>query len=570
MEFPGHDNLTCHQAQLKMSLYIENDPCLAGEERKAFEAHLKNCPDCARDYEESKFVICLVKRYWRVSEDTLALIEKANQLTKPQMTIEEGWEDLKRRIPELARFENRRKRFRLFRRVGAVAACLAIGISILLAFSYSKQEIAQKPVAEQITSIPKPSIKIVLVSEKGNVFIPAGHEITTADELKTLLINNKHQMVMNTNTALLIEPLVKNNQIGCMVKLTSGEILADIEHDGNPFVVDTAHCKAIITGTTFDVKAIDAATTLVVTEGIVRFESQEGLVEVAAGQISKVEGKSAPTEPVSCNTTKLIAWATGHEFENLSAGFRPATETYDITDHPLFVTPEPIDLESINYEQWIEQKREWFKQQFPWIFQLKDALAKEGIKVDYPQLLIQSGDVWQFVCLETEPVRFSAPTFDSLLKTASSYGFNKQWLLENIPISQFILEKPILSQGTPTGLKAFERWLRYADSKEQPPTPLYSFCASKYLAETRSLIWFAIRDGKYNLANEKHIEVLALLQEEVKVVNKFRNEVLYLQDNSKLSCEDKCQEQVNNIGMISLIADYEKTLVEYVSISFLQ
>ena len=76
---------------------------------------------------------------------------------------------------------------------------------------------------------------------------------------------------------------------------------------------------------------------------------------------------------------------------------KPAQKAYDITNLPLFVTPEPVVLESVDYEQWVEQKREWFKQQFPWIFQLKDALAKEGVEVDYAELLIKTGDIWQFV-----------------------------------------------------------------------------------------------------------------------------------------------------------------------------
>ncbi len=555
MELPGYNNLTCHQAQLKMSLYIENDSYLTDEECKAFEEHLESCAECVREYEESRFVISLVKRYWTVSEDTLALIEKANQSTKARMTVEEGWEDLKRRIPELAQLENRQKRFRLFYRVGAVAACLFIGISIILTFSYySKPKIAQELIPEQVVFAPKPSVKVKLVSENGNILIPAGHEITTAKELKTLIINNQHRMAMNNDTALLIEPLVENNRIGCMVKLTSGEILANVEHDGNPFVVSTAHGKAVITGTTFDIKATNHNTILVVADGNVRFESEEGVVNIAAGQISKIVGQSAPSIPLSCNTAELTAWATGYKPGLALAQAESNTELWEL---PLSLGKEPIVLEEIDYDYWIEQKQDWFKQEFPWIFELKDALTKEGIEVNYLELLIKSGDIWQFVCLGVRPPRFSVIVPNSLLKVASNYGFDKQWLLENVPAAKNALEQPVLSENSFTGLKAFERWLKYLDETEELklPTPLYSYHASKYLANTRSLIWFAVRDGKYDLTDEERAEVLFLLQKEVTSACQCQNVMLYPADNPKPSYDDICREPVNNV------VEYIKTMM---------
>jgi hypothetical protein len=326
--------------------------------------------------------------------------------------------------------------------------------------------------------------------------------------------------------------------------------------------VSTPHGRAVITGTAFDLKVADNGTTLVVIEGTVRFESQEGFVEVTAGQISEIVGHLTPTKPISCNAAKLTAWAIDYESTGTLAHVETVTETYDITDLPLFVTREPIDHESISYERWIEQKREWFKQQFPWIFQLKEALAKEGIKVDYLQLLIQSGDIWQFVCLETVPVRFSAPTFDSLLKTAFSYGFDKQWLQENVSAAKYAMEKPVLSKNTPTGLKAFEQWLRYVDGKEQPPTPLYSLYASKYLAETRSLIWFAMRDNQYDLTDEERIEVLVLLQEEITMVCKYQNNVLCPWD--KNPCDDVCRGPADNVVIyIETMKVIEEKIAEY-------
>lgn len=116
-------------------------------------------------------------------------------------------------------------------------------------------------------------------------------------------------------------------------------------------------------------------------------------------------------------------------------------------------------------------------------------------------------------------------------------------------------------------MKAFERWLDYlSETKElTPPTPIYSYHASKYLANTRSLIWFAIRDGQYDLTSQERIEILGLLQEEVTGACKCQNDVLYPQDEQNSFCdEDKCSRSTNNeIELVSIIYEFEKALVEY-------
>jgi hypothetical protein len=558
--------MTCCQVRRLMDLYICNDPSLRVEKRKAFDAHLHNCWDCARKHEESQWIASLVRESWPYEEKNQAFLKRINQLDQRNEVIEQCWQELKCRIPELTPLEKERKYLPLFQRIGAFAACLIIGIFVFLVFSYLKPSITWGPAAECVVSGPKPSLKVELVSENGNMPLPYSHQITASKELKNLIINSKYWMVMNTKTSLSIEPLVENNRIGCKVTLDQGEIYINVEHDGKPFTVATAHGKAIITGTTFDVRTTDTTTTLVVTEGTVLFGSTKRAVEVAAGQTSEIVSNSTPTKPISCNTTKLTAWATAPKTQRALAQIKPPLETYGITGLPLFVTQEPIDLKSINYEQWVEQKRGWFKQQFPWIFQLKAALSKEGIEVDYPELLIKTGDVWQFVCFDAFPVRFSIIDPNSLIKTASGYGFEKQWLLENVPVAKSTLEKPILAENSMVGLKAFEQWLKYAKGEEEIPSPLFSYLAAKYLAETRSIIWFSLRDGKYGLTDEEQPEVLDLLQEEVRAACMCQNDVLCPDNERKGSsyCADKCQESDDNIvGYIKTMKVAEERRAEY-------
>ena len=227
---------------------------------------------------------------------------------------------------------------------------------------------------------------------------------------------------------------------------------------------------------------------------------------------------------------------------------------------------EPFVLEETEYDKWVELRRDWFRQEFPWIFQLKEALAKEGIEVDYPELLIKGGDVWQFVCLDVSPARFSVIEPTSLLKIASDYGFDKQWLLENVPAAKSALETPVLPDNSFTGLKAFERWLNYLDETNglKPPITIYSFHASKYLAETRSSFCLAAKDSKYDLTGEKRKEALPLLQEEVTVACNRQNNASYPKEEPQPPCDDICQEPVDSVvGYIETMEAIEERIVEY-------
>ena len=572
----GQNMMSCEVAQLLMVPMWAGALGITDEEKQSFKAHLIACQACTEEYEETKRLMSLVKKHWGpISTETRQLLEQAGyEVVGPNiapthrnrpMTVEEGWQDLCRRCPDLAESTEKPKSLQPFLRIGAVAACLAIGILTWMVFSnYSKpQTLPQDFSSQQVASVPKSSVKVELVTNTGNIPIPSDQQITSASQIKTLLINGKHQITMNTNTVLVVKPLAEHSNIGCLVKLDSGQIFTHVQHDGNPFAVETACGQAVITGTTFDIKATEESTTLVVSEGTVQFESQEGVVNVTAGQISEIVGQSAPSIPLSCNTAELTAWTTGYEFGPPLAQTELNT---DLLELPLSFGKEPIVLEETECDHWIEQKRNWFKQEFPWIFQLKEALAEEYIEVDYPELLIKTGDVWQFVYLESVPARFSVIDPNSLLKTASDYGFDKQWLFENIPAAKSVMEKPALSKNGLTDQKAFEQWLEYLDETKEPkpPTSIYSYHASKYLAETRSLIWFAVKEGMYDLTVKERTEVLVLLQEEVTAACMCQNEVLYPKEKQNRSCDDKYQEPVNSvIGRTETMKVLEERIAEY-------
>lgn len=566
--------MNCKEVRLFIPLFVLGGQEMTLDEWFAIDDHIQSCPRCAKEYEDTRFTIELIEHQRTDLINKGILSEPAKEDATRELTDEENLQEIWDRVKrsEARRRHNRNVKLakHFLKASAAISACLVIGVFVWMAFSvHSKPKSTPKGIIQQVAHTPKPSVKIELVSKDGNILIPANQQISSTDELKTLVINGKHRLMMNSNTVLAVVPLVGKSDVGCLVKLASGRIYTHVEHDGNPFIVDTAHGQAVITGTTFDVKVTDDSTTLIVSEGTVQFESQGAVVDVTVGQTSKIVGQSAPSIPLACNTAELTAWTTGYRPE-------PALTQAESNDGQwhlsLSLRKEPIVLEETDYESWVEQKQDWFKQEFPWIFQLKEALAKEGIEADYPELLIKTGDVWQFVCLEESPARFSVIEVNILLKVASYYGFDKQWLLENVSAAKSVLGKPELPENSFAGPKAFERWLNYLDETKgsEPPTPIYSFHASKYLENTRSLIWFAVKDGQYDLADDEHAKVLVLLQEEVTAACKCQNEVLSPQDVIKSSCDKKEYQQLINdeIELISAIYECEKALFEYIPTVF--
>jgi hypothetical protein len=549
--------MDCEKAKVLLAPHILGDLDDDPQQCRELQAHLLYCTDCAEMYKGFQEVIGFVRNHKtefaqafknvRAREREKGIVLARPVSSKPVESTEEP------------------RRFQLFLRISAVAACLVIGVFTWRMFSTRSTSKSTPEIASrQAVPEPKPSVKIELISEDGSSFLADSQHITSASKLRTIVINGKHRMVMNTQSSLSIEPLMVNAQLGCIVKLTNGQIYTHVQHDGNPFIVDTANGQAVITGTTFDIKTTKDSTTLVVSEGTVRFESEKGTVNVAAGQKSEIVGQSDPSIPLACNTYELTAWATGYKPN--TALVQDKSNDIDLyLELPL--RTDPIVLANTDYDFWVNEKRNWFKTNFPWIFELKDALAREGIEVDYPELLIKGGDVWQFVFLQRFPGRFSVPDFESLLKTAASYGFGKEWLLENVPIAKLIQDKSLISENL-TGLDAFDQLLKYVKGTKAMPYYLYLADAGRYLTETRSLIWFAANDGEFNLTDEQRAEVLDLLQQEVIAVTNCFNDLLYPEDEKKKPlCGEVCETpETKIVGYIETIKVIEENFTEYLVI----
>jgi hypothetical protein len=196
-------------------------------------------------------------------------------------------------------------------------------------------------------------------------------------------------------------------------------------------------------------------------------------------------------------------------------------------------------------------------------------LGAEGVEVDYPELLTSSGDIWQFVYPETSPQQISIPSFDSLLKAASKYGFDERWLTVNISIVKSAIDIPI-PEGIRTGQQAFEYWascfgkMRESQAPPDSKTLLSSLHAAMYLVNTRTLAWLYLMNGRTSLSAEDKAKILISLQNEVNMANELAGRLIRMfAEPANMPCE-ACRELLDGIiEIINPIADLEKGIMEY-------
>ncbi len=374
---------------------------------------------------------------------------------------------------------------------------------------------------------------------------------------------------MSAGTRLFIEPLVETGRVGCRINLALGEVYVHVEHDGNPFVVHTAYGRAIITGTTFDVKASETAVTLTVVEGGVHFESGSGVVQVAAGQQSTIAGdRMPPSTPTSCDALPLTAWAHPYnQHPETIPGVGPQGISLD--DLPAIPSPETqaeTDLDRIDAAQWIALKQDWFRQQFPWIFAIQESLGREGIDVSYPDLLLRSGTLWLFEYPGLGPGRQVEPDPNGLLRAISYYGRDERWAQQQA----LLPTRSLRHEKSATGAAAFTRWAdalndemrRAAASPEKPPL-FASLEACTYLINIRTLAALAVTQSRPAVAPETREEILGLLDSQLRALAACVRPLyeLSMQEPQVDPCE--CSDRVNRlIDTILYIGVLEKRVTQ--------
>ena len=364
------------------------------------------------------------------------------------------------------------------------------------------------------------AIRIELHDNGERRLLAAGHVIDSAGDVKELWINDKHRLVLKAHTSLSIVPLRAESRLGCLVRLGPGEIFAEVEHDGNPFAVQTDHGTATITGTVFDLLAGVEESRLAVVEGAVRWESDKGAVDVLAGQNSRILPDTAPTQPIVCDLSARIAWAkqVAPQARPVASSLSPAHEVCE----PLPL-PEPFagsrpDRMGLDCEAWTQEQQDWFARQYPEFFRLRDALEEEGTKVGYPGLLLDSGVVWLFGYPPAGEHRLVPGRREAVVRAAGRHGRDVEWLAGKGLLRDLSDTPP--ADGA-CGAQALSDWQNdLAATGERgdeitEKTILASLHSCVYLLHARSLLWLAVQSDQYRVPDVPQTDALALLRRQI-------------------------------------------------------
>lgn len=540
----------CRQAQVLSIPYITGDLHPASDQRRRLEGHLAVCSTCAAKYAAYRETISFIEEHKAEFAAALAILE-AEQAARRQ----DGGAGLSAltEVESMPAAGGRVRVHQVLRPAFAVAACLVLGALCWLAGqprgpgSESHRHRNARVVAEGVSPMAARDdgllIEEVLADRGvGRAHVKVGGVLQTqTGEVKTFLVGRKHRLILNGETRLSIEPLSGVARVGYLVRLEAGELGAAVLHDGAPFMVQTTHGRAVITGTRFDIKVREDETTLVVADGTVAFGPHGEEVQVGSGQKS-VLTVTGVTAPAPCDVAGALAW-----MDQSTAGWLSAPRDEDAATPgpvPQLVSAGQVNLETLDYAAWIEEKRAWFRREFPDVFRLKDALSEEGIDVDYATLLLQSQIVWKFAYPPGHPHRLLPADAEGLTRLARDYGRDVAWLQEH-----GLVGPPPAPARHGGNEEAFVRWQRVfadalaAESEVTGDALLESLQACVYIVNTRSLLWFAVASAPGSYSDEVQRQLRTRLQQQVDIAAAGMRHILQLHglggDQAWASCSQR-------------------------------
>lgn len=438
----GRDNqLTCLQAQRLLDAYLANDPSLTSTECKALEYHLQHCHDCDDDYNHSKVVIGLIRSYWRPAHQLFPSAEDACS----SMTATRAWQHYLRQRPKIAHSYQRQKRIRKFRRlatISAIAASIIIGIlaiwNHILPTPLPPSEATTASFTHTAGRQDPLKAFVTLITPSGQRDLPLGHAFHATDKPQEVLLGGMHRVVMNADTSTVFSAesvdIDTERRARYAIQLSKGEIYVEVV-PGHPFEVKTNNALLNITGTKFDVRVDSDKTELTLLKGSVRFSNRkntEQYVDVQAGRSSSIVNQSLPSPSMPVDALAVTAWARDFLIRCTLAQVQPTIEE-DLLEsiRESYLQPLPPSPENIDYETWRDERKNWFQQTFPWIFRIQDYLkGTHGIEADYIDLLMISGDVWQFRHSHTWHAPFATFKPSFIQQIADYYSLDATPLLQ--------------------------------------------------------------------------------------------------------------------------------------------
>jgi len=544
--------MDCKHTQNLINSCFTGDIDPSPVDHASLEAHLSACEACRVEYRRSQQALGLVKRYGKLNLDTIqllettspegrdhlrlvseemveisdaqveaglaglmAMIDQKEQTQEPHrpMTLEEGVSDLRRRVNTIEAYQADFRegwqhssggqdtvaspsnwQRKLYYATG-IAACLTVA-AVLGWMSLSPPLPGRANLAEVNSEDVAPLVQ--WVTADGTQPIPVGETIRSGNQYRELLLGGLHRVVMNTDSTATVDA-----QDGVFtIDLAQGELYVEVVPGASQgFVVMTPNARLTITGTKFNVNADDQQTELTLLKGSVRFTSLEGsdFVDVLAGRASRVIGRSTPTTPQHVDALATTAWARQVAVGNAIARIHPSLGQFDVDDlfHDALVTDMP-DYRHWSYERFRDEHREWFAKEFPWAMEIEKTLQEDhGLDADYLDILVVSGDIWQFDYTGTRHISGPIPAFNpaAIERLANWYGLEAQPLLDTL--RQHSKTQSLADHTGEAFAGAIEHWrsdIVQADQHKFEDLALFSLKASAYLAHTRAALYLWIQE----------------------------------------------------------------------------
>jgi hypothetical protein len=388
----------------------------------------------------------------------------------------------------------------------AAAACLAL---VAMAWSlWQPDSTSPHQVAGQAHS------SVELFTASGHQPLALGEPIHSENGVLELLLGGRHRLVLNQGTTATVtaETIAGRDDPAWHVELPQGELYAEVVPDlpgGSRFAVATPNALAIITGTKFNIRAQDEATELTLLKGSVHFASPATgeAVDVTAGHASTVAGRSAPTLPKQVDARLATAWArqplAGADRQMVGQSLNNLDLLGDMQAAAL--VPHVPDYRSWSYERFRDEQRDWFAQQFPWAMKLEKALNEQyDIEADYLDVLMLSGDIWQFRYPEPRQSGDRIPAFHpaAVERLAHWYGLDSKSLLEAIGRHRTAGNRPEAEHTGEAFAEAIRRShtdLAAVTGRDATGDPiLFSLQASTYVHHTRAAAYLWVREHPEN------------------------------------------------------------------------
>ena len=183
----------------------------------------------------------------------------------------------------------------------------------------------------------------------------------------------------------------------------------------------------------------------------------------------------------------------------------------DVTTMTWSGRPAVTQFSKINYAAWRNENREWFVRQFPWVFKAQDVLAsKHGVQADYIELLMVSGDLWQFQYDRRHVMEQSLANYApaSMGRLASHYGVSSKELTDAVTpgTGPTFKDSKATTDSTPAlengAVKSLRNWgtsiLAAAESPKGIPmeVQISLLRTGTYLGKTRTAAYLWIRENK--------------------------------------------------------------------------